>query len=167
MAVKRRTADGSGGPSANFWTVENELKLLKASLKFKPAGITKHFNMVLIYNELSRGGMRDVTPAAIWDHLGQMYNLEAANNIENNDLGLDTDFDGGEFKLPKKEFQEAMNEMKKPVVVEAAKETPSSETKEKAAPSAPPTPVETPKTTGTKRPLRSTPGSGPSAKRRK
>ena len=66
MAVKRKPADSSSSPVS--WTMENELKLYKAALKYKPAGILKHFNMALIHHELTKSGMRDVTTQMIWDH---------------------------------------------------------------------------------------------------
>ena len=162
MAVKRK--NDSSNPSA-LWTIENELKLMKATLKFKPAGILKHFNMALIYNELNKGGMKEVTTQAIWDHLGEMFDLEAANELESNiPIPEETDT---EFSLPKKDFMEVLNEMKKTESKECV------ETKEDSAKKSaggPPTTSgsETPKT-GSKRPTRSTPGSGPAsaAKRRK
>ena len=80
MAVKRKTADSSC-PSSINWTTENELKLYKAALKYKPAGILKHFNMALIHNELTKSDMRDVTTQIIWEHLGEHYDLSAANII--------------------------------------------------------------------------------------
>jgi MRG-binding protein len=174
MAVKRRTTESSNQPPAvvNLWTIENELKLFRASLKFKPAGIIKHFNMALIHNELVKNGMRDVTTAAIWEHLEQLYNLEVANQIENSVPYLD-ETAGSEFKLPKKEFQAAMNEMKKGDTESAdtkeSEASSSSSNSKKANTSVPVTLApETPKTTGIKRPTRSTPGSGtPSVKRRK
>ena len=74
MAVKRRAVESSA-MNTNIWTIENELKLFKAALKYKPAGIMKHLNMALIYNELLKSGMREVTPATIWDRLANFYNL--------------------------------------------------------------------------------------------
>lgn len=155
MAVKRRATDSTSSSGSVVWNTENELKLFKAALKFKPAGVVKHFNMALIHHELIKSGMKDVTPAAIWEHLGQMYNLEAAEKIEKRALILEEN--ECEFSLPKKDFHDAMNEMKKQD--EAGDEPPPP--KKSTATS------ETPKT-GNKRPTRSTPGSGASsAKRRK
>ena len=159
MAVKRRIADSSSAPLPIVWNTENELKLFKAALKFKPAGVIKHFNMALILNELVKGGMKDATSSAIWDHLTQLYNLESVNQIEKNSLNLE--FSENEFTLPKKDFSEIMNEMKKVDEPVEVKEDVSS--KKTSQPSV----TDTPKT-GTKRPTRSTPGSGASsAKRRK
>ena len=171
MAVKRKPADSSSSPVS--WTMENELKLYKAALKYKPAGILKHFNMALIHHELTKSGMRDVTTQMIWDHLGELYDLPAANALETGVPALDET--ENEFSLPKKDFMEVLNEMKKSDTP-TNKDTKETETKEeiskKTSVSTPSVPAggnsETPKT-GSKRPTRSTPGSGPAsaAKRRK
>ena len=160
MAVKRKTADSSC-PSSINWTTENELKLYKAAMKYIPAGILKHFNMALIHNELTKSDMRDVTTQIIWEHLGEHYDLSAANALETNVKALGEA--ETEFSLPKKDFMEVLNEMKEST---EAKEETSSKKISVTTPSS--TANETPKT-GTKRPTRSTPGSGPAsaAKRRK
>ena len=80
MAIKRKTVEAT--VNTNVWTVENELRLMKAALKFKPAGIMKHFNMALIHNELVKSGVRDISTSDIWEHLGQFYNLDEANKVE-------------------------------------------------------------------------------------
>ena len=192
MAVKRRTVESSA-MNTNIWTIENELKLFKAALKYKPAGIMKHLNMALIYNELLKSGMKEVTPATIWDRLAHFYNLDAADKIEQSLPKLtETESEFCEFQLPKKDFQNIMNETLKKSVGGAA--TAGSETKETveqikvevkepevtvtttgsnkkagSASSSTNSGTETPKS-AIKRPLRSTPGStggGSSAKRRK
>ena len=188
MAVKRRTVDPSTTPSS-IWTTENELKLFKAALKFKPAGVIKHFNMALIHNELVKGGMKEITPSAIWDQLNLIYNLEAADKLEKSSLNLE--HSEVEFSLPKKDFNDVMSEMKKsdhsdffeikeePLVVKKPNppvpttETPkaNSKTTAEVPKSNSKTTTETPKSTSKRpaiRPTRSTPGSAPtSAKRRK
>ena len=163
MTVKRKGTDSSS--VAVSWTIENELKLYKAALKYKPTGILKHFNMALIFNELTKGGMKDVTTQAIWDHLSELYDLEAANELESCMPGPE-DSDT-EFSLPKKEFMEVLNEMKKTDLKECVDAKEESSKKSNNAPQFTSGP-ETPKTS-TKRPTRSTPGSGPAsaAKRRK
>ena len=162
MAVKKKGTETTSNTS-HVWTLENEIKLMKAALKYKPAGIMKHFNMALIHNELANSGMRNVNVATIWEHLGQYYNLDEANNIENFIPVLD-DSEFQEFSLPKKDYQDIINEMKKGISEEPSEA--KDENKKVALPSN--TAVsDTPKT-GTKRPTRSTPGSGASsAKRRK
>ena len=91
MAVKRKATEAS----SNQWHLDNELKLFKAALKYKPAGLLKHINMALIYNELVKSGMTDVTPALIWEHLGSMYNLSVGDcKIEQNLLFKFSPFDG-------------------------------------------------------------------------
>ena len=165
MAVKKKGTDTTSNTS-HVWTLENEIKLMKAALKYKPAGIMKHFNMALIHNELVNSGMRNVNVGTIWDHLGQYYNLDEANNIENFIPVLeDCEREFQEFALPKKDYQDIINEMKKG----SPEEPPETkdENKKVVLPSNN-TVSDTPKT-GTKRPTRqSTPGSGASsAKRRK
>ena len=89
--------------------------------------------------------------------------MDEANNIENFIPVLE-DSEFQEFALPKKDYQDIINEMKK-----GSSEEPSEakeENKKVALPSNTAA-SDTPKT-GTKRPTRSTPGSGASsAKRRK
>ena len=192
MAVKRRTVESSA-MNTNIWTIENELKLFKAALKYKPAGIMKHLNMALIYNELLKSGMKEVTPATIWDRLAHFYNLDAADKIEQSLPKLtETESEFCEFQLPKKDFQNIMNEtLKKSVGGAAAAGSETKETVEQikvelkepeitvtttgsnkkagSASSSTNSGTETPKS-AIKRPLRSTPGStggGSSAKRRK
>ena len=192
MAVKRRTVESST-MNTNIWTIENELKLFKAALKYKPAGIMKHLNMALIYNELLKSGMKEVTPATIWDRLAHFYNLDAADKIEQSLPKLtETESEFCEFQLPKKDFQNIMNEtLKKSVGGPGAAGSETKETVEQikvevkepevtvtttgsnkkagSATSSTNSGTETPKS-AIKRPLRSTPGStggGSSAKRRK
>ena len=74
MAVKRRLPAGAQSSSgeatpttslpttdinslskSDYWTAENELKLLQAIMTHKPFGISKHFQMVLVLNKLSQG----------------------------------------------------------------------------------------------------------------
>ena len=69
MAVKRQTVKPPANPQNSIWTTENELKLFKAALKFKPAGVIRHFNMALIHNELVKSGMKDVTPGNIFSYM--------------------------------------------------------------------------------------------------
>ena len=193
MAVKRRAVESSA-MNTNIWTIENELKLFKAALKYKPAGIMKHLNMALIYNELLKSGMREVTPATIWDRLANFYNLDAADKIEKSLPKLE-ESECCEFQLPKKDFQNIINETLKKsaaagagsetketidftekkklevkVEVKEPAETGTGNNKKAASSSASNSGTETPKS-AIKRPLRSTPGSGtgggPSAKRRK
>lgn len=176
MAVKRRLGDSSASSSV-AWTTENELRLFRAAMLHKPAGLAKHFHMALIHSQLLRAGMKDLTSAAIWEHLEAMYNLDKANVIENvatnaitNRGGDDSD---NEFRLPKKEFQAVMAEMKKGGYcsedsrksLNAQMSTPSGDADNASNTGSESS--ETPKV-GQKRPTRSTPGTGATpAKRRK
>jgi len=176
MAVKRPTVKPHPNPQNSIWTTENELKLFKAALKFKPAGVIKHFNMALIHNELVKSGMKDITPAMIWEQLGLLYNLEAVDKIEKR-APLNLESSEAEFCLPKKDFLDLMSDVrksdqssedlkeevvvKKPILVPAVIETPKTSTPKSS------TPKSSSKRPDPKRPTRSTPVSANSAKRRK
>ena len=168
MAVKRKATEASTN-SSSIWNTENELKLFKAALKFKPAGVIKHFNMALIHNELVKSGMKDITPSAIWDQLSVIYNLEAADKVEKSSLNLE--HSEVEFSLPKKDFNDVMSEMKKSDM-DFFESKPKEAKEEQVVKKPVPVPtVETPKPatpkSNSKRPTRSTPVSTTSAKRRK
>ena len=175
MAVKRPTVKPSTNPQNSIWTTENELKLFKAALKFKPAGVIRHFNMALIHNELVKSGMKDVTPAMIWEHLGLLYNLEAVDKIEKR-APLNLESSEAEFSLPKKDFYDLMSDAKKldnsgedlkeEVVVKKPNPVPVIETPKLSTPKSS-TPKSSSKRPDPKRPTRSTPVSTPSVKRRK
>ena len=175
MAVKRQTVKPSTNPQNSIWTTENELKLFKAALKFKPAGVIRHFNMALIHNELVKSGMKDVTPAMIWEQLGRLYNLEAVDKIEKR-APLNLESSEAEFSLPKKDFYDLMSDGKKldyssedlteEVVVKKPTPVPVIETPKLSTPKTS-TPKSSSKRPDPKRPTRSTPVSTPSVKRRK
>jgi len=181
MAVKRPTVRPSANPQNSIWTTENELKLFKAALKYKPAGVIRHFNMALIHNELVKSGMKDVTPGMIWDQLSLLFNLEAVDNIEKR-APLNLESSEAEFSLPKKDFHDLMSDVKKldhssedfkaaeevvvkktnpPPVPAVVIETPKLSTPKSS------TPKSSSKRPDPKRPTRSTPVSASSAKRRK
>ena len=47
--------DNKASDNLDVWNTENELKLFKALISHKPAGISKHFQMALIINKLTQG----------------------------------------------------------------------------------------------------------------
>merc|ERR1711994_1180461 len=105
----------------------------------------------LIYNELLKSGMKEVTPATIWDRLAHFYNLDAADKIEQSLPKLtETESEFCEFQLPKKDFQNIMNETLKKSVGGAGDAGSASSSTNSG--------TEAPKS-AIKRPLRSTPGS--------
>jgi len=169
--------DGRNNPKTDIWSAENELKLLQVLMTHKPFGISKHFQMVLVLNKLSQDGLKSITGQMISDHIEKYYGISALDTLHNTALPLAlqssssgetptilnksdstiSDSNFTEFQLPLKGFYRHFKEMTETsgVTVEDAEIY---------------FPQETPKTTGIKRPTRSTPSSGnngPTSKRRK
>jgi hypothetical protein len=66
----------------------------------------------------SAAGLKDVTPAAIWDHLATLYDLSAADDVEASaaqlaKAGRSPPDSGAEFALPRRDFQSVIREMRK------------------------------------------------------
>jgi MRG-binding protein len=64
------------------WNVELETQLFHAMQGHKPVGISKHFHMVCIQEQLCQMGWKQLSAEQIWKHLGTMYNLEALEETE-------------------------------------------------------------------------------------
>ena len=134
MAVKRSSA-GQSAKSTFHWNGDHEVALFQAILcgsgGRKPAGISKHFQMAAIHDQLSKGnklvvvsetnsflgillyivsGMKDLTTNSIWAHLEGLYDLEAIDELENESRNPD-EKEFTEFTLPKKEFLAVISEM--------------------------------------------------------
>ncbi|XP_062507210.1 MRG/MORF4L-binding protein-like [Corticium candelabrum] len=64
------------------WTVELETHLFHAMQGHKPVGVSKHFHMVCIQEQLCQMGWKHLSAEQIWKHLGTMYNLDALEETE-------------------------------------------------------------------------------------
>ncbi|XP_059079196.1 MRG/MORF4L-binding protein-like [Tigriopus californicus] len=102
-----------------LWTSEAELSLFSALIQHKVAGPSKHFQMALVTEKVNQDGFKDITANQIWSHMKNLFNLPAVDEIENSatwaqslqdDLNVDTPV---EFSFPRKEFQSIVAEMRK------------------------------------------------------
>jgi len=92
-----------------LWNTATELHLLQVLVNHKPAGINKHFQMVIIQDKLSRL-IPGITCQHIWSKLRTMYDLAAVDDREEH---IPFTLEKKEFSLPKREFNGIMKEVQK------------------------------------------------------
>ncbi|KAI9824399.1 MAG: hypothetical protein M1832_001934 [Thelocarpon impressellum] len=101
------------------WTDEQETCLFKGMVRWKPAGMHKHFRMMAISQQLQNSGTVSKHEShtripGIWRKLGTLYNLEAIDERENSFLEPDDEYEEPAqepfhaFTLPEAEYGEAM-----------------------------------------------------------
>ncbi|XP_037075640.1 MRG/MORF4L-binding protein-like [Pollicipes pollicipes] len=102
------TADRGPQSSAQSitWSVENEIHLFDAMTGYKPVGVNKHFQMLMILERFCSRVRQDVPAAVIWDRLNQLYDMTALDELEN----LPFPNKQSEFGLPADEFDSLMQE---------------------------------------------------------
>jgi len=91
------------------WNTATELHLLQVLVHHKPAGINKHFQMVIIQDKLSQL-IPGITCQHIWSKLRTMYDLAAVDDREEH---IPFNLEKKEFSLPRREFSGIMRELQK------------------------------------------------------
>ena len=105
----------------DLWTDDQEISLLKATMKWKPVGMHKHFRMLAIREYLLMEGVtasedEHTRIPGIWEKLGSLYELSTLDDREDSIINETYD-DGDEssesfatFTLPSDEYGEKMFE---------------------------------------------------------
>ncbi|XP_068678860.1 MRG/MORF4L-binding protein-like isoform X2 [Montipora capricornis] len=84
------------------WTPELEVSLFHSMKGHKPVGINRHFHMACIHDKFATStGKRNISSKQIWEHLQELYNLQALDDLEN----LPFPNDETEFNLPEEIFE--------------------------------------------------------------
>ncbi|XP_029199170.1 MRG/MORF4L-binding protein-like isoform X2 [Acropora muricata] len=84
------------------WTPELEVSLFHSMKGHKPVGVNRHFHMACIHDKFATStGKRNISSKQIWEHLQELYNLQALDDLEN----LPFPNDETEFNLPEEIFE--------------------------------------------------------------
>ncbi|CAH3019864.1 unnamed protein product [Porites evermanni] len=84
------------------WTPELEVSLFHSMKGHKPVGINRHFHMACIHDKFATStGKRNISSKQIWEHLQELYNLQALDDLES----LPFPNDETEFNLPDDIFE--------------------------------------------------------------
>ncbi|CAG0885095.1 unnamed protein product [Darwinula stevensoni] len=89
------------------WTPELEIKLYYAMEDLKPAGVNKHFHMMVILKKLNEEMNVNVNSSDVWKHLESLYDLSAIDGIENSARPF---LESREFILPDEEYKDLIKE---------------------------------------------------------
>ncbi|XP_077371340.1 MRG/MORF4L-binding protein [Festucalex cinctus] len=70
------------GEESVVWSHEVEVCLFHAMIGHKPVGVNRHFHMICIRDKFSQNIGRQISSSVIWDHLGDMYDMQALHESE-------------------------------------------------------------------------------------